>query len=103
MSNERMVAVLGAGGSEQAAMDTDRELGGLLASRNYVLVCGGLGRTMCAAGEGARSHGGWGTLAGVVRAQEDRQGCHRHRQMVGHRGIIPRPALPRRWIKSNES
>lgn len=90
MSNGRVVAVLGAGGSEQAAMDTARELGGLLASRNYVLVRG-LGGIMRAASEGVRSRGGPGTLAEIALAKKIDKDVIAIDGWSGIKGIIPAP------------
>lgn len=71
MSEERYVAVIGAGSADKKTGATARELGGLLAREGYTLISGGLGGVMRAASEGARQAGGHtvGLLPGLERGQ----------------------------------
>lgn len=65
------IAVIGPGrGATQSETDTAREVGGLLAARGAIVVCGGLGGVMAAACEGAHRNGGLtvGVLPGRDRA-----------------------------------
>ncbi|EPR42294.1 Conserved hypothetical protein CHP00730 [Desulfovibrio sp. X2] len=71
MTRKRYVAVIGAGEATSQAETAAREIGRLLAIEGFCLVTGGLGGTMRAACEGARSAGGHtlGLLPGLVRDQ----------------------------------
>lgn len=55
---KRMVAVIGGRSTERALLREAETVGKLLAQRNAVVVCGGLGGVMEAASRGARSEGG---------------------------------------------
>ncbi|HEX8950084.1 MAG TPA: TIGR00725 family protein [Dissulfurispiraceae bacterium] len=55
---QTMIAVVGAGNADAAALRVAEEVGGLIARRDAILVCGGLGGVMEAAAKGARSEGG---------------------------------------------
>ena len=52
------ISVIGAGECASALADKAFEVGSLLARREHVLVCGGLGGVMDAAARGASSGGG---------------------------------------------
>jgi uncharacterized protein (TIGR00725 family) len=64
------VAVVGPGDASPAQEETAAELGGLLAARGAVVVCGGLGGVMAAVCRGAADAGGTtvGLLPGADRA-----------------------------------
>ena len=55
---KRMVAVIGGRSTEKALLREAETVGKLLAQRNAVVVCGGLGGVMEAVSRGARSEGG---------------------------------------------
>jgi hypothetical protein len=65
------IAVIGAGTAEKEVALLAEDVGRLLAKRNAVLICGGLGGVMEAAARGARSAGGAtiGILPGESRAE----------------------------------
>jgi uncharacterized protein (TIGR00725 family) len=68
------VAVVGPGNANQDAEETAERVGGELARRGAVVVCGGLGGVMEAACRGAKSEGGvtLGILPGSDRRQANR-------------------------------
>jgi len=55
---KRMVAVIGGRSTEKTLLSEAETVGRLLAQRNAVVVCGGLGGVMEAAARGSRSEGG---------------------------------------------
>jgi uncharacterized protein (TIGR00725 family) len=55
---KRMIAVIGAGVADEFLRKNAEEIGRLLARRNAILICGGLGGVMEAASKGAISEGG---------------------------------------------
>lgn len=71
MALRRYVAVVGPGDATDAALQTAEAVGKLLAERDAVLVCGGLGGVMAAACRGAWAAGGVtvGILPGIDRAE----------------------------------
>lgn len=67
-------SVIGASECSQDLLDVAEEVGRLIAERNWVLVCGGLGGVMEAAAKGATRAGGHalGILPGESRAGANR-------------------------------
>ncbi|OGW54493.1 MAG: TIGR00725 family protein, partial [Nitrospirae bacterium RBG_13_43_8] len=61
---KKIIAVIGAGVADESLCKTAEEVGRLLAKRNAILICGGLGGVMEAAAKGARSEGG--TAVGIL-------------------------------------
>jgi len=53
-----IIAVIGTGSADESLCRTAEEVGRLVARRNAILICGGLGGVMEAASKGARSEGG---------------------------------------------
>ena len=53
-----IIAVIGTGSADESLYRTAEEVGRLVARRNAILICGGLGGVMEAASKGARSEGG---------------------------------------------
>ncbi|MDI6890949.1 MAG: TIGR00725 family protein [Thermodesulfovibrionales bacterium] len=54
----KIIAVIGAGKADEAILKIAEEVGGLIARKNAILICGGLSGIMEAAARGARSEGG---------------------------------------------
>jgi hypothetical protein len=61
---KRIVAVIGAGTAEEPLLKIAEEVGRLIARRDAILICGGLGGVMEAASKGVRSEGG--TAVGIL-------------------------------------
>lgn len=61
---KRVIAVIGSGTADESLRETAEQVGRLIAKRNAVLVCGGLGGVMEAAARGAKSEGG--TTVGIL-------------------------------------
>jgi len=59
-----IIALIGAGVADESLRKTAEEVGRLIARRNAVLICGGLGGVMEAASKGAKSEGG--TAVGIL-------------------------------------
>jgi uncharacterized protein (TIGR00725 family) len=55
---QKTIAVIGAGSADETALNIAAEAGKLIAKRNAILICGGLGGVMEAAAKGAKSEGG---------------------------------------------
>ncbi|WP_333655656.1 TIGR00725 family protein [Dissulfurispira sp.] len=55
---QKIIAVIGAGNSDENTLRIAEEVGKLIARRNAILICGGLGGVMEAAAKGAKSEGG---------------------------------------------
>ena len=68
---KRMVAVIGGRSTEKALLREAETVGKLLAQRNAVVVCGGLGGVMEAVSRGARSEGG--LTVGVLPQNDTRE------------------------------
>jgi uncharacterized protein (TIGR00725 family) len=68
---KRMVAVIGGRSTEKALLREAETIGKLLAQRNAVVVCGGLGGVMVAVSRGARSEGG--LTVGVLPQNDTRE------------------------------
>jgi uncharacterized protein (TIGR00725 family) len=56
--SKKIIAVIGAGVADESLCKTAEEVGRLLARRNAILICGGLGGVMEAASKGTTSEGG---------------------------------------------
>jgi len=56
--SKKIIAVIGAGTADKATFKIAEEVGRLIAKRDAVLICGGLGGVMEAASKGAKSEGG---------------------------------------------
>jgi uncharacterized protein (TIGR00725 family) len=56
--SKKIIAVIGTGTAEEPLLKIAEEVGRLIARRNAILICGGLGGVMEAASKGARSEGG---------------------------------------------
>ncbi|MEW6162771.1 MAG: TIGR00725 family protein [Nitrospirota bacterium] len=56
--SKKIIAVIGAGITDEPTLKIAEEIGRLIARRKAVLVCGGLGGVMEAASKGAKSEGG---------------------------------------------
>jgi uncharacterized protein (TIGR00725 family) len=56
--SKKIIAVIGAGSADEQLLKTAEEVGRLIARRDAILICGGLGGVMEAASKGARSEGG---------------------------------------------
>ncbi|NUR62566.1 MAG: TIGR00725 family protein [Catenulispora sp.] len=67
------IAVCGPAEASEAEHEQAREVGGLLARRGVVVICGGYGGVMAAAAAGARDAGG--TAVGVL-SRADREGAN---------------------------
>jgi uncharacterized protein (TIGR00725 family) len=67
---KRIIAVIGAGTADVATVKEAEEIGRLIAKRDAILICGGLGGVMEAAAKGARSEGG--ITVGVMPQNEKR-------------------------------
>jgi hypothetical protein len=61
---KRIIAVIGAGIADESLRKTAEEVGRLIARRNAILICGGLGGVMEAASKGTTSDGG--TAVGIL-------------------------------------
>ena len=61
---KRIIGVIGAGKADAALTGIAEEVGRLIATRNALLVCGGLGGVMEAAARGAKDAGG--TTIGIL-------------------------------------
>lgn len=61
---KKIIAVIGAGRPDRSLLKTAEEVGKLIAGRDAILICGGLGGVMEAAAKGARSGGG--TAVGIL-------------------------------------
>ncbi len=61
---KRIIGVIGAGNADAALTGIAEEVGRLIATRNALLVCGGLGGVMEAAARGAKDAGG--TTIGIL-------------------------------------
>ena len=61
---KRIIGVIGAGNADAALAGMAEEVGRLIATRNALLVCGGLGGVMEAAARGAKDAGG--TTIGIL-------------------------------------
>ena len=61
---KRIIGVIGAGNADAALTGIAEEVGRLIATRNALLVCGGLGGVMEAAARGAKGAGG--TTIGIL-------------------------------------
>lgn len=59
-----MIAVIGTGSADKSLLKIAEEVGRLIARRDAILICGGLGGVMEAASKGARSEGG--TTVGIL-------------------------------------
>ncbi|MEW6740967.1 MAG: TIGR00725 family protein [Nitrospirota bacterium] len=55
---QKIIAVIGAGNADENTLRIAEEAGKLIAKRNAILICGGLGGVMEAAAKGAKSEGG---------------------------------------------
>jgi uncharacterized protein (TIGR00725 family) len=55
---KKIIAVIGAGNADENTLRIAAEVGRLIAKRNAILICGGLGGVMEAAAKGAKSEGG---------------------------------------------
>ncbi len=55
---KKVIAVIGAGKAEERILKIAEEVGRLIAKRNAVLICGGLGGVMESAAKGAKEAGG---------------------------------------------
>lgn len=55
---QKLIAVIGAGDADKNTLRIAEEVGKLIAKRNAILICGGLGGVMEAAAKGAKSEGG---------------------------------------------
>ena len=55
---KRIIAVIGSGTANEATLKEAEEIGRLIAGRDAILICGGLGGVMEAAAKGARLEGG---------------------------------------------
>lgn len=55
---KKIIAVIGAGNADKNTLRIAEEVGKLIAKRNAILICGGLGGVMEAAAKGAKSEGG---------------------------------------------
>lgn len=58
MPQKKIIAVIGAGSADESILKIAEEVGKLIAKRNAIMVCGGLGGVMEAAAKGAKSEGG---------------------------------------------
>jgi len=56
--DKKIIAVIGAATADRPLLDIAEEVGRLIAKKEAVLICGGLGGVMEAAAKGARSEGG---------------------------------------------
>jgi len=61
---QKVIAVIGAGEADEETLRIAEDAGRLIAKRNFILVCGGLGGVMEAAARGAQSAGG--TTVGIL-------------------------------------
>jgi uncharacterized protein (TIGR00725 family) len=61
---KKIIAVIGAGSADKSILKIAEDVGKLIAGRNAILICGGLGGVMEAAAKGARSEGG--TAVGIL-------------------------------------
>ena len=59
-----IIAVIGTGSADESLLKIAEEVGLLIARRDAILICGGLGGVMEAASKGARSEGG--TTVGIL-------------------------------------
>jgi uncharacterized protein (TIGR00725 family) len=66
---KRIIAVIGPGTANEETIKEAEEIGRLIARRNAILICGGLGGVMEAAAKGAQMEGGitLGILPGIDR------------------------------------
>ncbi|GER92860.1 TIGR00725 family protein [hot springs metagenome] len=55
---KKIIGVIGAGSADEKILKTAEEVGKLIAERDAILICGGLGGVMDAAARGAKSKGG---------------------------------------------
>lgn len=55
---KRTIGVIGAGSADVSILKIAEDLGKLIAKRNAILICGGLGGVMEAAARGAKAEGG---------------------------------------------
>ncbi len=78
------VAVIGPSEAEPEIYDLALQVGGLLAGRDAVVVCGGLGGVMEAAARGAAEHGG--TSLGILPGP-DRLAANRYLTMAVATGM----------------
>ena len=61
---KKIIAVIGTGSADESLLKIAEEVGRLIARRDAILICGGLGGVMKAASKGARSEGG--TTLGIL-------------------------------------
>jgi len=64
MGKPKQIAVVGSGSSGDAIESLARKVGGMLAERGAVVICGGLGGAMKGASQGAKEAGG--TVVGII-------------------------------------
>jgi hypothetical protein len=62
--SKKIIAVIGTGSADESLLKIAEEVGRLIARRDAILICGGLGGVMEAASKGARSEGG--TTVGIL-------------------------------------
>lgn len=55
---QKIIAVIGAGNADENSLKIAEKVGKLIAKRNAILICGGLGGVMEAAAKGAKSEDG---------------------------------------------
>lgn len=58
MNQKKVIAVIGAGSADESIIKIAENVGRLIAKKNAILVCGGLGGVMEASARGAKSEGG---------------------------------------------
>jgi len=56
--NKKFIAIIGAGNAEESVLKIAEEVGGSIAKRGAILICGGLGGVMERAARGAKKAGG---------------------------------------------
>ena len=100
------LAVVGGSEADDATCDLAEEVGGAVARRGAVLVCGGLGGVMEAACRGAQAGGG--TTVGILPGSDRprRQPVRRHRRADRHgrgRGTWSSCCAPTPWWRSAAS
>lgn len=64
MGKPKQIAVVGSGLNDDAVESLAREVGGMLAERGAVMICGGLAGAMRGASQGAKEAGG--TAVGII-------------------------------------
>lgn len=62
--SKKIIAVIGTGSADESLLKIAEEVGRLIARRDAILICGGLGGVMEAASKGARFEGG--TTLGIL-------------------------------------